>query len=904
MIRRIAILSALLITAVVSCTSEPREGPDGGGNANTGDQAEIVLRLHAPGGFTSPRSRAMTQESENRIDNIYVLAFDQSNTLMAIAEGRSVGGSASGDQVSFSVALPVGTGSGRERLVVLANAADIVENELGTDAALAPARDYDAIARLLIDHIAGAMYVSGGVIPMWGETPPIEVRAGSISENVELVRAIARVDVGLGDPTHDPATGTYTWTGFDSSGKKIPFEIRHVYIIRPHDSFAVMPASANLGVDGSVEKPTIPAGSGVFSVDDSKQKFAFTVNGGLSTQRSIYVPEAEIVMGGQSGDGFHTARMAVIVGGSYNGNPESFYRVDFADINNDLVDVLRNHLYQFNIAAVLADGLPSVEEAYSSQAMNMKVNVMDWDEEQINDIEFDGTSYFALDRREVTFEPMGGQSVEVAIRTNVGNFEMWCDGAKRFDASSPPNGAIYDGYQYTLVPRSGKNDEYLLTIYCPQSNVSPTDDPGQRFSQWTFVAGRMQVHFDVDQQWMRNYISVADGEASTLMPEGTAGEAIPIEIMSTQPVTVRSSESWVAGVNDAVLQNGVYAAKLGLTVAPFRFGPDGNTDRTATIIITPQGEAPIRYTITQQAPYLRMAQNEIYVPHPTSTATPVLTTVDVMTNILASDLNLERVGGDAMITLSGGLEAYDPREPRYRRFRVATDFTAVATGNYSASFKVTPATKYGQVPPTNVNIRVNNSADRFDIYWRSAEFGAGASPWTPSRYTDSGDYLFPWNTSVVEFDVVTNASAIEDQTASSLGSANLAAGTPTTDAGYQRYPFALTLNNDTPDAEHIYDVVFRPQSSSGIQHRFDVHVGSQSLSNTPLPNSGKVGPEGYPQSSPATISITSNVRWRASSSANWVTLRLGNTGAFRYESIGKHNHARCEHSSIYDSERP
>ena len=66
-----------------------------------------------------------------------------------------------------------------------------------------------------------------------------------------------------------------------------------------------------------------------------------TLSTGSSISSTIYIPEAEIIQGGTSGDSKHTERTAIIVSGSYDGNAESYYRLDFISSNKILLNALR-----------------------------------------------------------------------------------------------------------------------------------------------------------------------------------------------------------------------------------------------------------------------------------------------------------------------------------------------------------------------------------------------------------------------------------------------------------------------------------------------------------------------------------------------------------------------------------
>jgi hypothetical protein len=245
------------------------------------------------------------------------------------------------------------------------------------------------------------------------------------------MRAIARVDVGLGTPSYNTTLHTWSWDGKDLSNNTIPFTLAHVYVVRPSNRYAIIPNVSNL-IAG---EPTIPAGTARFTVAQSESLFGYTATasatGGFSSQ-DIYIPEADIKQPGahgpgKSGDINHTNRMALVVGGYYNGSAtETFYRIDIGPTKN-LANVLRNHLYIINIIGVMGPGYPTVEVAYESLAMNMEVDIFDWDQTNVGDIFFDGVRYVSLerarnekrdDRTAVVYRNAGSNDVMV-FKTNI-----------------------------------------------------------------------------------------------------------------------------------------------------------------------------------------------------------------------------------------------------------------------------------------------------------------------------------------------------------------------------------------------------------------------------------------------------------------------------------------------------
>lgn len=395
------LLMLLVTVSTASCFKEST-------CVNTTDgAAEILLRLRTPGGYGSPTSRGLTFADENTINDVYVLVFDKAGKLTAIREGHDVNsqttdpaqGIISGTGSFKFTVKPSQTSLDTYNLTVLVNAGAILGATIGTtDASSYIGSSYDNVMNAIHASIDGPMYVSGGAIPMWGESGQMMVKPSASGITIQLMRSIARIDVGVGKPTRatSATTDDFTWNGLDGDGNPIPFKLTEVYLIRPNDSFSVIPVTANL----TAGNPTVPMGAVKFDLPQSKTDFVFKQVAGVMSDRGgwitrgIYAPEADVVMNGEQGDANHTSRMAVVVGGSYDGGATTYYRLDFAYAGK-LMNVLRNYLYQFNISKVQGPGYPTVDEAYNSLAINMIADILKWNEFSA-EIYDDGTNWIRL----------------------------------------------------------------------------------------------------------------------------------------------------------------------------------------------------------------------------------------------------------------------------------------------------------------------------------------------------------------------------------------------------------------------------------------------------------------------------------------------------------------------------
>ncbi|MCL2501638.1 MAG: hypothetical protein FWE99_00725 [Bacteroidales bacterium] len=503
------IISLLLwATILVSATSCIVENFSGG--CLKGEESLFYLRLRTPGSYAGPAGRAMSLADENTIDDIYVLVFDRYNQLAAIRKGLEVTSSpghsnpAYSGEGSFVVSvMPSKNFADTYKLIVLANAASILSATIGLDAEAIVNKGYEQVMAAIYGSITGKMYSSGGRIPMWGESGALILETGSSIQTMQLTRCIARIDVGVGALTYDGTGDSWAWDGKNTAGNMIPFRLADVYVLRPNNQYSVAPDVANL--DG----PTIPAGTTAFTVTFSENWFQYpattSATGGFSAQ-DIFIPEADIKMGpvSASGDINHTNRMAVVVGGYYDGSAtKTFYRLDFA-INNNLIDVLRNHLYRFNISDVSGPGYPDVSTAYESMSMNMTVEIYEWDQMGMGEIFFFGTYYIMLqnsrnenrdDRRAIVYRNEGSNDV-IVFRTNIplGKFELLLDNGGYYP--NPTDKTVVQNERFKVEMKEENGVTFFEFTSLKPYDSAATDNP----SVLTVTTDAVKFYITVEQR--------------------------------------------------------------------------------------------------------------------------------------------------------------------------------------------------------------------------------------------------------------------------------------------------------------------------------------------------------------------------------------------------------------------
>ncbi len=502
------LIAAALAIAVCACAKEKQgQEPEG-----VSGEAQLHLRLKTSTGFAGPASRALTFTQENTLENIYVLVFDSAGNLKTIQQGTVTSTTPGSDdprysgEGTFTVTLESSSNSADTyNLVVLANSFYELAYTIGTSdiSTIYLGNNYNDIVARIFSSISDKMYdnSSQNAIPMWGETGPIVIQPGNSSRSLELTRAVARIDVGVGKATRTDYI--WSWDGLDALNGAIPFRLGHVYVMRPNNRYAVVPYPTV-----AAGSPSIPASTTAFEADVSEATFFYTATasgtGGFSSQ-DMYVPEADVLKtpDGKPGDANHIERMAIVVGGFYDGSPtETFYRLDFA-VGGSLVNVLRNHLYQFSISGVTGPGFGDVQTAYSSQSMNMTVTINDWNATDMAEIFLDGTLWVMLgrsvnqpnDNREAVLFRPAGSSDSMEMRTNIplDQFTLALDGGGALP--DPTNPKVIQNDRFNVELRSDSTGIHFIFTALKAYEGTASDNP----STLTVTTGRIRFEIVIRQ---------------------------------------------------------------------------------------------------------------------------------------------------------------------------------------------------------------------------------------------------------------------------------------------------------------------------------------------------------------------------------------------------------------------
>lgn len=387
------------------------------------DLVPVTIRLVTRFGRESkPAStRRLSETMEGQVDNVYVFFLRVSDgKVHSVVEGKDVTNTNTTEK-TFTANLEVAGNAGQEfRCIVLANAGNLLD---GQSPDLYKEKTYGQIQQMLVSDPAytSAPVLAAGGFVMWGEAEShITASQRPQKVTVSMIRAVARVDIGIG-------TAPNKWDGRDATDNTIPFQLRKVYIFNPNDKCAFIPLEG--AYDAGIKRVTQPSTAGV----PCATPFTYEVLPADTTSftATIYLPEANIRRGenAQSGDANHTNRCAIVVEGSYSGHTDTYYRIDFHN-GTQLVDLLRNHRYEASITSVSGDGEPTPEEAYKSRRVNISATVLGWNDWS-QDVIFDGVDHVYIERKTILLPGNVGQTGTIGIEGNVepAEWQMSLDGA-------------------------------------------------------------------------------------------------------------------------------------------------------------------------------------------------------------------------------------------------------------------------------------------------------------------------------------------------------------------------------------------------------------------------------------------------------------------------------------------
>lgn len=565
-LRRLRLPALALAAFLASCTSELAHEPAPGGGGSQAGEAEVTLRLQVPGAAAAGKTRAITAEAENKVDNLYILAFkvdpDTGNeTFEYYVAAKQVTPTNGTGQSTWTASLKVKEHN--QTFVMVANAlgtnnkvneqiGDLVKEE-NSKVGLEKMEVLKGLVETLsADEIKNGFNATSHPLTMYGQTVPVKIGLDKTTTlTVALHRIVARVQVR-----------------FDGNAAvAAKFSAQEVYLYNFNDRARVIPAFLQETTDTDYEQTaTIPDGAVLCpKTQDGTETvptYAVTAN---KVENTIYLFEAAQPQLATDEEN-HLKRPCLIVKGVYEGK-DCYYRVDFAkagaDGNMTYMDLVRNHSYNITVTNVSGRGSDTAHEALKSKAANITASVIEWNDNTVGNIEFEGDRVLGIATKEYELMKAGGvrlQQVRATanLKWTAKLYDVNADGTANTNSQpdwinfTDKDGIVQGGGK--SVMQQGTNA--LQDVYF---KVNINDALPERKAIMRFTAGTLSVDALVVQNWKKIpvYLNVKSaGMEANEIEFMQAGNDVLTEI-EFGPDDVTLSWEIVNGENDGMHFNSV-----------------------------------------------------------------------------------------------------------------------------------------------------------------------------------------------------------------------------------------------------------------------------------------------------------------------------------------------------------
>lgn len=399
---------------LASCISDLADEPGRPGTAQ-GERREVTIQLDIPAA-TMPQTKADTDSESNpetTVNDLIVVAFqstqstyidnvqaDEPYLYYAVATPQT---NAEGESATITWKANLRVLNDAQTFVILANTKENYVKDEANDTIISL---YDRLKTLLdnatsslpdesgsrvqtrtastkmqlLDEIAvlaatGGKIASSGFFVMSGQSASqiISAETTQLNTPVNLLRMVSRVNVTIGT---------------DGVGIK-NFEPRSIHVYNTLTSGCIVPEGLTEGFKQAAT-PNIPTSA---TGTDAPLEYAFE-EGSQALTQAIYLFEAANEVNEAAME--RTERPCIVLGGLWNGKLQ-YWRLDFRELKNKTYfPVLRNHSYNFTLKSITGEGAASFELAFQSPTSAIDVEVVDWENGSIGNIDVSGGTFIGI----------------------------------------------------------------------------------------------------------------------------------------------------------------------------------------------------------------------------------------------------------------------------------------------------------------------------------------------------------------------------------------------------------------------------------------------------------------------------------------------------------------------------
>ncbi|WP_155269637.1 hypothetical protein [Bacteroides fragilis] len=552
--------SALVLGAMwaaTSCTAElsSEVHPGGGGVAG---ESEVTLHLQVPSADGS-QTRAVDAATESQVNDLYILAFKVDRDDNSEKFDYFVTASKTATATEWTANLRVR--QEQQTFVMVANAQGTpgkVNEQIAALAAGSVGHKKDDVLAKLTDALTAAEQTAGfnaatttdhHPFTMYGQTAPTVITADAgIRLDVRMHRIVARVQV--------------SFTG-DAAGTK--FTPQEVNLYNYNDRARVIPDHLTQTVDGTYEAaPPIPAGAVRLpaTVDGKQVVPTYTVDADQKIEHQIYLFETAQPVGGTPEEQ-HVKRPCLIVKGLYDGaTTPCYYRIDFFGEKTagsgvkEYMEIVRNHSYNVTVQGVFAPGHDTPEEALTAQAANITATVVQWNDANIGDIDFDGQHVLGIATMKYQLGKKGSDAGTLLQQVKASVGLKWTanlyavDDHGNVDTNTQPDWISFEGGAKE-ASGTGNNQLQDLMFMVARNDATP-----ERRAVMRFTARNLMVEaLVVQDQSSPVYITVkVNGQEITEQEFERLGGWNP-DVMTIEYGPEQTELMWQYGAQGLVLTN-------------------------------------------------------------------------------------------------------------------------------------------------------------------------------------------------------------------------------------------------------------------------------------------------------------------------------------------------------------
>lgn len=486
------------------------------------DNSTITLTISVPAN-SKPATRALTESDEYSVNDVAVLAFDPgTKTFKGRYQGRIMAGptgtGGASASMQFEVSLPIGV----HDLMVVANSTAILN---ANSAALTLGTSQATIEKALKATMTTSGWAtdnsgSSHRMPMWGYKTGVDVPDGFPISTINLVRMVAKVDVQLVSSLVDED---------DVADSK--FQLRSVRVYNYVEQGRLIPdtggefnwTTVDYGSLAGNKLPALPDGyTKADNTSGSEEYIERSVtlaadNRYQFLRGEIYLFESPKGIAPASGSGDFVDNTCLVIGGSFNNGPVTYYRIDFATrsvvdgvVTYTYMPILRNNSYTVTITDVTGIGHESEEDALRSAPTNITANILNWSNNDISTIVTDGVYMLGVSKNSYLLprDPRGPYESDNQLTIVTNHSDGWSATVWDDEAGTVPladDGTTGQPWLRLSQPSGTGNYDSGDEIYF---NIDENKDATDRTAWIHIKAGTLSYKIKVVQKYM--FIMVTD----------------------------------------------------------------------------------------------------------------------------------------------------------------------------------------------------------------------------------------------------------------------------------------------------------------------------------------------------------------------------------------------------------